>query len=141
MCAQGIRCRHRFALGATSPLTGPPTRTKRGRPSASPEGSGKSRKERDQKSRKERDQNWTKGDIMALVKFKREEWLEDNLVEDARDLMHPETTKLGKIAHKLNSEPVAECRRDGHACKFKWGKMVQDYKKIFDHNRQTGTCA
>ena len=53
--------------------------------------------------------------------------------------MNPETTQWSKIADKINSPSIAECKRDGHACKFKWQKLLADYKKVGDHNKGTGT--
>ena len=64
--------------------------------------------------------------------------MQDILVDDARDLINPEMTRWGKIAKKINSTSFAKCRRDGHACKFKWQKLLADYKKVDNHNKGTG---
>ena len=60
------------------------------------------------KSRKEQDTNWTKAESLALVCLKREECMEDTMVEDTRDLMNLETTRWGKIAKKLNCTSIVE---------------------------------
>jgi hypothetical protein len=74
------------------------------------------------KSRKERASNWTFLEILDLVAAKKQEFLEDIEVEDARELIFPEQTKWGKIAAVVNE--VGKLRgghveRDGLACKYK----------------------
>ena len=53
--------------------------------------------------------------------------------------MNLETTRWGKIADKINNTSIAECKRDGHAYKFKWQKLLVDYKKVDDHNKGIST--
>jgi hypothetical protein len=100
------------------------------------DGGGPSRK-----CRKERASNWSALEILDMVAAKRQEFLEDIEVEDARELMHPEQTKWGKIANKVNE---AGRLRGGHsprdvlACKYKWQTLLADCKKVADFHKGTG---
>jgi hypothetical protein len=101
----------------------------RGKRKASSSGGGAS----PPKSRKERACNWTLLEILDMVAAKRHEFLEDIEVEDARELMHPELTKWGKIAIKVNEAGKVRgghIARDGLAYKYKWQTLLADYKKV-----------
>ena len=66
-------------------------------PPGDPEGAGPT------KRRKERDPNWSREEILALVEAKREEYLEEMEVLDARDLMATDISKWRRIAEKVNA--------------------------------------
>ena len=75
------------------------------------------------KCRKERASNSSTLEILDMVATKRQEFLEDIEVEDARELIHPEETKWGKIASKMNKAwklQGGHSPRDVLAYKYKW---------------------
>jgi hypothetical protein len=72
---------------------------------------------------------------------RRQEFLEDIEVKDARELMHPELTKWGKIAMKLKEAGKrrgGHIARDGLAYKYKWQTLLAEYKKVADYHKGTG---
>jgi hypothetical protein len=93
------------------------------------------------KSRKERASNWSVLEILDMVAAKKQEFLEDIEVEDARDLMYPDQTKWGKIATQVYEAGLVRgghSPRDALACKYKWQTLLADYKKVADFHRCTG---
>lgn len=64
--------------------------------------------------------------------------MEDQLLVDVRERMNRDTSRGKAIAERFNVEVVAECSRDAEACRFKWKKMIQDYKKMSNYNKQSG---
>lgn len=93
------------------------------------------------KARKERASNWSALEVLDMVAAKRQEFLEDIEVEDARELMNPEHTRWGKVASKVNEAGIlrgGHSPRDALACKYKWQTLLADYKKVADFQRGTG---
>ena len=90
-------------------------------------------------SKKERDPNWSKSEILCLIELKRQEYIDEMTVKDARELMCPELGKWGKIALKLNAaKGEGDVERGGEACKYKWNTLLSDFKKIWDFHCRTG---
>lgn len=80
-------------------------------------------------------------EILDMVATKRQEFLEDIEVKDARELMHLELTKWGKIAMKLKEAGKrrgGHIARDGLAYKYKWQTLLAKYKKVADYQKGTG---
>lgn len=93
------------------------------------------------KSRKERASNWSALEILDMVAAKKQEFLEEIELEDARAFMHPEQSKWSKIATQVNAAGLVRgghSPRDASACKYKWQTLLADYKKIADFHRGTG---
>jgi hypothetical protein len=93
------------------------------------------------KSRKERASNWSVLEILDMVAAKRQAFLQDIEVEDARELMNPEQTRWGKVATQVNEAGRARgghSPRDAVACKYKWQTLMADYKKVADFHKGTG---
>lgn len=93
--------------------------------------------------RKERQPNWTQIEIAALIQAKKEKFLHnlDNVHDP--NLMRREATQWSEISAKVMEicGEHAECKRHKRSCKEKWGTLLVDYKKIFDHHKGTGTSS
>jgi hypothetical protein len=76
---------------------------------------------------------------MALVRAKRQEFLEELDIEDPRELMSSEMTKWEKVSLSLNRADGISCFRTAEACKYKWQQLLPDYKKVADLHKGTGT--
>ena len=93
------------------------------------------------KSRKERALNSILMEILDMVATKKQEFLEDIEVEDAKELIFPEQTKWGKIDAVVNEAGKLQgghVERDGLACKYKWQTLLADYKNVVDFHKGTG---
>ena len=135
---------HSFTVGTTIPPTAL-SRPVLGLPSASQRGKRKIASPTEGpaslKSRKEQALNWTLIEILDMVAAKKQEFLEDIEVEDARELMFPKQTKWGKIATVVNEARKlrgSHVERDGLACKYKWQMLLANYKKVADFYKGTG---
>lgn len=51
--------------------------------------------------------------------------------------MNSNTTRLEKNTAKLNIKDIDTSDRDGYGCKYKWTRLLTDYKKIIDFYRVT----
>jgi hypothetical protein len=91
------------------------------------------------RARKERDPNWSRQEILALVRAKRVEFVEELEVDDPRELMSSEMTKWDRIALSVNAAPGIVCYRSAEACKYKWQVLLPDYKRVADLHKGTGT--
>ena len=100
-------------------------------PSGDPDGVGNSQ------CRKDRDPNWTREEILVLVKAKREEYFEELDIIDTRDLMASDVSKWRRIVEKENSAVGREVVQEGSACKHKWQSILLDYKRIADFHNMT----
>lgn len=89
--------------------------------------------------RKERDPNWTRMEMIALVRAKRQEFLDEVDADDPRTLMTTEGTRWKKIGISVNLVDGVICYRSPDACKYKWQQLLPDYKRIADLHRETGT--
>lgn len=78
--------------------------------------------------RKERDPNWNMMEMLALVRAKRKEFMEDLEVDDPRTLMQSEGSKWERIALFVNVADGLTCYRSPDACKYKWQTLLPDYK-------------
>jgi hypothetical protein len=96
------------------------------------EGGGKS------KPRKERDPNWNRVEMLALVRAKRAEFIEELEADDPRLFMNSEMTKWERISVSVSSTDGIECIRTAEACKYKWQTLMPDYKRIADLHKETG---
>ena len=84
-------------------------------------------------SKKKRDPNWSKGEILALIEAKRQEYINEMNVEDVRELICPEVGKWGKIAIILkSSKREGDVGRDHESCEYKWSTLLSIFKKIWD---------
>lgn len=90
------------------------------------------------KKRKERDPNWVREEILALVEAKREEYIEELDIVDARDLIVTDVSKWTRIATKVSNTTGGDVTREGPACKHKWQSIMSDYKRIADFHGATG---
>jgi hypothetical protein len=94
--------------------------------------------------RKERQPNWTQLEISALIQAKRIKFLEELDNQHEPSLMQRENTQWTQISAKVMeilSNQQAECVCDASAYKEKWGTLVVEYKKIYDHHKGIGTCS
>lgn len=91
------------------------------------------------RARRDRCPNWLPQEITALVNAKREMFLEEIEVVDARDLMNPDSNKWLRVSQEVMKSGFSPCQRDGAACKTKWNQIVPDYKRIADYFSRTGT--
>jgi len=55
--------------------------------------------------------------------------------------MRRENTEWSQISARVMEicGELSECNRDSSPCKDKWGKLLVDYKKIFDCHKASGT--
>ena len=93
------------------------------------------------RARKDRGLNWLQNEMFALIAAKREMFLEEKDVVDARDLMTPDNTKWLRISNEVMRAGFSPCVRDGAACKAKWNQIWPDYKRISDYLGCTGRNA
>jgi hypothetical protein len=77
--------------------------------------------------------------MLALVDAKREEFMEELDIVDARDLMDPETTKWTHISDRVMAAGFSPCLRDHAMYKSKWHLIIPDYRRIVDHHARIGT--
>jgi hypothetical protein len=55
------------------------------------------------KGRKERDPNWSRLEMLALVRAKRAEFMDELQVDDQRELMSTEGTKWERVSLSVNT--------------------------------------
>jgi hypothetical protein len=90
------------------------------------------------KVRKERDPNWNRLEMVALVRAKRAEFMDELEADDPRELMNPEMSKWHKISVAVNAVQGISCYRSPEACKYKWQTLLPEYKRVADVHKDTG---
>ena len=88
--------------------------------------------------RKDRGPNWLPQEVTALVNIKRDMYLEEIDIVDARDLMNPDATKWFRVSQEVMKADFSPCVRDAIACKTKWNQIIPDYKRIANFFARTG---
>ena len=58
--------------------------------------------------------------MLALVRAKRAEFIEELHIEDARQLMQTDGSKWEKVSMSVNAAYGISCYRSPDACKYKW---------------------
>jgi hypothetical protein len=76
--------------------------------------------------------------MLALVRAKRVEFMEELEADDPRLLMNSEMTKWERISISVSAAEGIEYRRTAEACKYKWQTLMPDYKHIADLHKETG---
>jgi hypothetical protein len=91
-----------------------PARKRDKRPSIS-----NSQEESSQKARWDRRPNWSLNEMIVLVDAQRNEFLEELVAIDGRDLMDSEVTKWNRISEKITASGFSTHFRDDMTCKDK----------------------
>jgi hypothetical protein len=78
-------------------------------------------------------------EMLALVRAKRTEFIEELEADDPRLLMNTEKTKWERISLAVSSTDGVQCYRSVEACKYKWQTLLPDYKRVADVHKETGT--
>jgi hypothetical protein len=76
--------------------------------------------------------------MLALVRAKRAEFIEELEVDDSRQLMNPEMSKWEKNLVSINARHGTSCYRSLEACKYKWQTLLPEYKRVADVHKETG---
>ena len=89
--------------------------------------------------KKEWDPNWNHIEMMALVRAKRHEFLEELDTKDPRELMSNEMMKWERVSLFVNRADGISCFRSAEVCKYKWQQLLPNYKKASDLHKGTRT--
>jgi hypothetical protein len=76
--------------------------------------------------------------MLALVRAKRAEFIQELECDDPRELMNPEMSKWEKVSVSVNASNGICCYRSPEACKYKWQTLLPDYKRVADVHKETG---
>jgi hypothetical protein len=77
--------------------------------------------------------------MLALVRAKHSEFLEELHSDDPRTLMTSEGTRWERVSAIVNLADGVSCYRSSEGCKYKWQQLLPDYKRIGDLHKETGT--
>jgi hypothetical protein len=77
-------------------------------------------------------------EMLALVRAKRAEFMEELEADDPTDLMNPKMSKWQKISVVVNAVQGISCYRSPEACKYKWQTLLHEYKRVADVHKDTG---
>jgi hypothetical protein len=91
------------------------------------------------KYRKERDPNWSRLKMMALVRAKYAEFMDELQSNDPREFMNSDVTQWKRVSLSMNAGPSITCYRSSEACKYKWQTLLPEYKRVADVHKETGT--
>ena len=77
--------------------------------------------------------------MLALVRAKRQEFLDELDVDDPRTLMTTKGSRWDRVVVSVNIGDGVTCYRSAKACKYKWQQLLPDYKRIGDVHKESGT--
>jgi hypothetical protein len=88
--------------------------------------------------RKDRDPNWNKLEMLALMRAKQAEFIQELECDDPREFMNLEMNKWEKISISVNAGPGICCYRNPEACIYKWKTLLPKYKRVVDVHKDQG---
>lgn len=83
--------------------------------------------------RKTSQPNWEHGEILILVKAKRDEHIANLDIIDGKDKFETVVTKWNKISTQVMNAWFSTQARNATAYKNKWGAFSRDFKKLYVH--------